>query len=197
MVCQRLKQHVAFGSADILQIVADCLYKSRDQEAYRIFKHRPVAVAVGVLLQYLVFEHAFEFATEIGVEVVLEKIDVQIEILLQKIEYVFEKRLGIGQYRSEIELVEHARDIGDYIVVYLFYHVGSVVVMQIERASADIGKRTYLFYRQLVDGHRVQKLNGRGDDGSLRLSYSPVLGHKNRLLVKKLTKRAIVYCNEQ
>ena len=130
-------------------------------------------------------------------EIVLQKIDVKVEVFLQKIEYVFEKRLGIGQYRREIELVEHARNVGDYVVVYLFYHVGRVVVMQIERASADVGKRTYLFYRQLVDGHRVQKLNGRGDDGSLRLSYSPVLGHKNRLLVKKLTKRAIVYCNEQ
>lgn len=197
MARQRLQEHIALGGADILQIVAYRLHEPGYQETYRIFEHRPVTVAVGVLLQYLVFEQSFQLATEVGVEIVLKKIDIQVEILLQKIEYVFEKRFGIGQYRSEVELVEHARDIGDDVVVDLLYNVGGVVVMQIERAAADVRERTYLFYRQLVDGHRVQKLNGRGDDGSLRLSYSPVLGHKNRLLVNKLTKRGAVYCNEQ
>lgn len=197
MVGQRLKKICAFRRADILKIVAYRFYESRYQETYRIFEHSPVAVTVGVFLQYLVFEKSLEFSAEIGMEVVLQKIDIKIQVFLQKIEYVFEKRFGIGKYRREIELVQHAGYVRDNIVVYLLDDVGRVVVVQIKSAATYVCERTYFLYRQFVDRYRVQKLYGRRDYRSLRLSYPSVLGHKIGLLDNNLTKRAFMYGNVQ
>ena len=197
VVCQRLHQIRALCRADVLKIVAYRLYESRDQKTYRIFEHRPVAVTVRVFLQYLVFEHSFQLATEVGMKVVLKKIDIKIEIFLKKIENVFEKRLGIRQYRREVEFVEYAGYVGDNVVVYLFDNVRRIVIMQIKCAAADICEGADLLYRQFVDGNGIQELYGSSDYRSLSLSYSSVLGHKMRLLVKNSTNRVVVYRNDQ
>ena len=88
-------------------------------------------------------------------KVVLKKIDIKIEIFLKKIENVFEKRLGIRQYRREVEFVEYAGYVGDNVVVYLFDNVRRIVIMQIKCAAADICEGANLLYRQFVDGNGI------------------------------------------